>query len=76
LIGSIHIQVSTFSSADGHDHHHHPSSPDTKTIQQSVEQLLLSTIEGLSEVTVQVDDGSRLNNTFKKDDFSGMAWSS
>ncbi|KAF9347503.1 putative zinc transporter msc2 [Mortierella sp. NVP85] len=77
LIGSIHIQVSTFSSTDGHDHHHpHPSSPDTKMIQQSVEQLLLSTIEGLSEVTVQVDDVARLNNTSKKDNFSGMAWSS
>ncbi|KAK3811245.1 MAG: cation efflux protein [Benniella sp.] len=80
LIGSIHIQVSTLSRTDDHDHQHqhqhHTSSPDTKTIQQSVEQLLLSTIEGLSEVTVQVDDGSSLNNTFKKDNFSGMAWSS
>jgi zinc transporter 5/7 len=62
MIGTIHIQVSGDPSAD------------TKAIQHSVEQVLLSNIPGLSQVAVQVEkegpngfqscfcNGSRLRN--------------
>lgn len=47
MIGSIHIQVSP-TEAD-------PATDDVKAVQHSVEQILLSTIPGLSEVAVQVE---------------------
>ena len=62
MIGTIHIQVSGDQSSD------------TKAIQHSVEQVLLSNIPGLSQVAVQVEkegpsgfhscfcNGSRLRN--------------
>ncbi|KAG0052647.1 putative zinc transporter msc2 [Gryganskiella cystojenkinii] len=82
MIGSIHIQVT---SAGGDS-----ATDDTKVIQSSVEQVLLSTIPGLSEVAVQVEkegmggfqscfcNGSRLRNSgaLKKEGFGNMAWSS
>ncbi|KAF8934947.1 putative zinc transporter msc2 [Dissophora ornata] len=82
MIGSIHIQVAATANQEG------ASSPDTKAIQQSVEQSLLSNIHGLSEVAVQVEkeglggfqscfcNGSRLkNSSMKHDSFPGMGWS-
>ncbi|KAF9189023.1 putative zinc transporter msc2 [Haplosporangium sp. Z 11] len=86
MIGSIHIQASApGSGADGAA----PASVDTMAIQHSVEQVLLSTIQGLSEVAVQVEKGGaggfqscfcngwRLRNgSAIKDSFPGMSWSS
>ncbi|KAF9206601.1 putative zinc transporter msc2 [Haplosporangium sp. Z 27] len=78
MIGSIHIQVS------GQD-----ATADTSAIQHSVEQILLSNISGLGEVSVQVEkegmggfqscfcNGSRLKSEGTKGDFyPNMAWSS
>jgi hypothetical protein len=76
MIGSIHIQVSP-SGGDA-------TLVDTKAVQHSVEQVLLSTIQGLSEVAVQVEkegmggfqscfcNGSRLKSGIMKDN---MPWS-
>ncbi|KAI7819513.1 cation efflux family-domain-containing protein [Gamsiella multidivaricata] len=87
MIGSIHIQVSA--TAPGAGGQGDSSVPDTKAIQQSVEQTLLSTIRGLSEVAVQIEregmdgfqscfcNGSRLKNaSAKRDSYPGMGWSS
>ncbi|KAG0329864.1 putative zinc transporter msc2 [Dissophora globulifera] len=85
MVGSIHIQASvTATGPDG------VSALDTSAIQQSVEQLLLSKVQGLSEVAVQVEregmsgfqscfcNGLRLKNaaSSKRDSYAGgMMWS-
>ncbi|KAF9279110.1 putative zinc transporter msc2 [Mortierella alpina] len=57
MIGSIHISVSPTAVSNGAPNHEGSvvSVPDTKAIQHSVEQALLSNIPGLSEVAVQVE---------------------
>ncbi|KAF9961754.1 putative zinc transporter msc2 [Mortierella alpina] len=57
MIGSIHILVSPAAVSNGAPNHEGSlvGSPDTKAIQHSVEQALLSNIPGLSEVAVQIE---------------------
>ncbi|KAG0216404.1 putative zinc transporter msc2 [Mortierella sp. GBA30] len=54
MIGSIHIQVSHSATTDGAVSDG-SDALDTKAIQHSVEQALLSNIPGLSEVAVQIE---------------------
>lgn len=85
MIGSIHVQLSGAGTGSVDS-----VTEDTKAIQHSVEQVLLSTIRGLSEVAVQIEkegmggfqscfcNGSRLRDggALKKEGFSNMPWTS
>ncbi|ORZ16051.1 cation efflux protein [Lobosporangium transversale] len=56
MIGSIHIQISSgVGNPQQQDAMSTLTTIDTKALQQSVEQILLSTIPGLSEVAIQVE---------------------